>query len=329
MRVKMLTSANSSPGVFLVDLCHVITHAVQRVQSVSVWGKKSHTQAVFMRKKTGRLALIKVLHLSTRPSFETWSKRLLITPTYDTAVGLETYLFKKWWPLKSNVHLWRHLGRLYIQGPSSAGTAASSLVAHQTTSIHQHKSAQRGANCIRRPSPFLSGQRVCVCVRWGVQGRGKKTGLARSVGCLRSRGGRVWRCVVGAGQAHKPSGRRPLCHLCSCWQRLQPPFTHTQTHTNTWDTTGSLPLDHNKQHLEFTHVVSLLVTRLLDTCLTFALSVVYLLYCVLYFTVHRWVVVGKSKPSERGNLKGEWLPSSNKLDVFRACSREKALWLRK
>ena len=28
------------------------------------------------------------------------------------------------------------------------------------------------------------------------------------------------------------------------------------THTNTRDATGSLPLDHNKQHCEFTHVVS-------------------------------------------------------------------------
>lgn len=72
--------------------------------------------------------------------------------------------------------------------------------------------------------------RVRVCVSGRVEGRGKRRGLARSVGCLRSRGGRVWRCVVGAGQAHKPSGRRPLCHLCSCWQRLQPP-SHTHKYT--------------------------------------------------------------------------------------------------
>lgn len=102
--------------------------------------------------------------------------------------------------IKNNVHLWRQLDGLYIQQVSSAGMAAGSLVAHQTTSIHQHKSAQRGANCIRRPSLFLRGQSACV---WGrvCQRRGKRRGLARSVGCLRTRGGRGWRCVVGTGQA--------------------------------------------------------------------------------------------------------------------------------
>lgn len=82
--------------------------------------------------------------------------------------------------LTSSVHLWHHLGSLYILGPSSAGTAASSLVDHQTTSIHQHKSAQRGANCIRRPSLFLSGLCVCLCVGKGMSGwvelRGEERG---------------------------------------------------------------------------------------------------------------------------------------------------------
>lgn len=62
----------------------------------------------------------------------------------------------------------------------------SSLVAYQTTSIHQHKSAQRGANCIRRPSLFLSGgacvserERVCrpECRERMDKGIGKKCGL--------------------------------------------------------------------------------------------------------------------------------------------------------
>lgn len=157
------------------------------------------------------------------------SKRLLIIPIHDLTLGQETYLLQKWWPLKNNVHLWRHLGGLYIQGSSSAGTAVSSLVAHQTTSIHQHKSAQRGANCIRRPSPFLSGQSACV---WGRVWRGEEREEDWQEVWDVWEVGRVWRCVVGAGQAHKPSGRRPLCHLChlcSCWQRLQPP-SHTQIH---------------------------------------------------------------------------------------------------
>lgn len=149
------------------------------------------------------------------------------------AVGQETDLFSKWCPLNHNAYLWRHLGGLSIQGSSSAGTAASSPVAHQTTSIHQHKSAQRGANCIRRP-PFLSGLCVwvagCGCVEESrVDVRGKRRGLARSVGCLRSRGGRVWRC---GGSWPSPQAFRQASPL-SPLQLLATsptPFTHTHKH---------------------------------------------------------------------------------------------------
>lgn len=47
------------------------------------------------------------------------------------------------------------------------------------------------------------------------------------------------------------------------------------THTNTRNATGSLPLDHNKQHCEFTHVLFSMAS-LLAVFLTFALWVVYL-----------------------------------------------------
>lgn len=142
----------------------------------------------------------------------------------------ETYLCC--WPITSPIHLWHHLGSLYILGSSSAGTAASSLVDHQTTSIHQHKSAQRGANCIRRPFPFLGGLCVCVYVRgyvgW-VELWEERRLVKESVGCWRSRGYGVWRCGLGAGQPSKASGRDPLFHLCSCWQHLRLPL-QTQTY---------------------------------------------------------------------------------------------------
>lgn len=177
---------------------------------------------------------------------------------------LSFYYYRSDW-LTSSVHLWHQLGCLYILGPSSAGTAASSLADHQTTSIHQHKSAQRGANCIRRPSLFFSGVCGCGCVFvWSrVSVIGKRRRLVRSMGCLRSRGGRVWWCVVGAGQAHKPSGRRPLRHLCSCWQCLRP-LSHTKTHTcrkNIDKYTISLPsTDHSQQHRN-KHIWSLFLAR--------------------------------------------------------------------
>lgn len=141
--------------------------------------------------------------------------------------------------LTSNVHWWHHLGSLYILGPSSAGTAASSLVDQQTTSIHQHKSAQRGANCIRRPSPFLSGLCVCVCVVGyvgysGVEGRRKRRRLVRSVGCLRSRGGAE--CDGVWWELAKPTSLQagvPSVTSAAAGNVSNPLHTHTNIHKHT------------------------------------------------------------------------------------------------
>lgn len=46
------------------------------------------------------------------------------------------------------------------------GNCAELPMADQATSIHQHKSAQRGANCIRRPWLF-SVAKACVGEREG------------------------------------------------------------------------------------------------------------------------------------------------------------------
>lgn len=180
---------------------------------------------------------------------------------YSVPRGQETHLLQKWWPSQNNVHLWRQPGSLYIQRASSAGTVASSLVAHQTTSIHQHKSAQRGANCIRRPSPFLSG--LCVWSRegWGVlcgveaRGKEQRRGLARTVGCLRSRGGRVWRWVVGVGQApqafKQASPQSPLQLLATSPAPPPPPNSHKQNKYKGHDRLASC---RSLKTTEFTHL---------------------------------------------------------------------------
>lgn len=142
------------------------------------------------------------------------------------------------------IHLWHHLGSLYILGSSSAGTAASSLVDHQTTSIHQHKSAQRGANCIRRPFPFLSGLCVCVSVRVCVCQSGyvgrvefwEERRLVKSVGCWKSRGYEVWQCGLGAGQAFRQGSSFSPLQLLAASSPPPPPFqTQTYTQINTLD----------------------------------------------------------------------------------------------
>lgn len=102
--------------------------------------------------------------------------------------------------------------RLYILRACSAGTVLSCLLAYQATSIHQHKSAQRGANCVRRPWLF-SVARVCVGERERPCGWRER--------CLKK---------SGSDSAVSASARRLLCHLCSCWQRV--PSLHTNKPTN-------------------------------------------------------------------------------------------------
>lgn len=116
----------------------------------------------------------------------------------------------EWWPKQSSVRLWRHVCRLYILRACSAGTVVSCLVAYQATSIHQHKSAQRGANCIRRPWLF-SVARACVGERERACGWRER--------CLKK---------SGSDSAWSPSQASPLSPvqlLAAC-----PVPLHKQTH---------------------------------------------------------------------------------------------------
>lgn len=174
------------------------------------------------------------------------------------ARGHKTYMLQKGWALNNNVHPWRYLGCLYIQGSSSAGTVASILVAHQTTSIHQHKSAQRGANCIRRPSLFLTSQRVC--------GSGGVHALCRMTGWGREEDWReVWD-VREVGEAEcdgvwwelaKPTSLQagvPLVTSAAAGNVSNPLYTQTHTYKRHNSLTS---WRWQKNNSEFTRAVSL------------------------------------------------------------------------
>lgn len=130
----------------------------------------------------------------------------------------------------SHIHLWHHLAACMFWGPAV-------------------REQQQAAWWITRPPLFINTKVLrgvlialgvllsssVACVLEGLLGRvalrEERRRLVRRVGCfLRSRGGRVWRCGLGTGQAHRQAS--PLSPL-QLLATSPTPLTHKHAHKYT------------------------------------------------------------------------------------------------
>lgn len=148
---------------------------------------------------------------------------------------LETSFSLEWWP--QCPPLTSHVPLVYSES-LQRGNCGELPMAYQATSIHQHKSAQRGANCVRRPWLFAVA-RACVGERERPCGWRER--------CLKKSGS------DSAWSLSQASPLSPLQLLAAC-----PVPSHKQTHKCEAPITTILWIS---------HVVSVVLQRVQSTAL--------------------------------------------------------------